>query len=151
MNIYLYFLYLILTALILALWEIQIEGKHGWASRLPTKRFNNDLVKSISGGRPITGYHLMMLLTILVLIHLPVFFTDWSWYNEAKIIGFFILMLTIEDFLWFVFNPDWGISEFKKSRKLWWHPGWLLGLPIFYWFTIPIGILVILWGFAIIG
>ncbi|MFH0952426.1 MAG: hypothetical protein V1838_04545 [Patescibacteria group bacterium] len=151
MTIILFFLYIILTAVFLALWEIQIEGSNGWAAKLPTWQKKNNFTKVILGGRPLTGYHLLLVFTILTLIHLSVFFTKWSWHTEAMIIGFFLVMITLEDFLWFVLNPAWGLSKFKRSDELWWHPSWFIGLPTFYWFTLTIGILAILWGFAIIG
>jgi hypothetical protein len=124
----------------------------GWlGANLPAWRKNNSFTKIFLGGRPLTGYHLSMVLTLIALLHLPVFFAEWSWQLEARVVGFFITFLTLEDWLWFVINPAWGLRNFKKSERLWWHPSWFLGLPTYYWITFPLGILVILWGFGIIG
>jgi len=130
-------------AFVIALWEIQIEGVDGWAAKLPTRRWQNTWTKIFFGGRPLTGYHLGLTTTLLLLIHFPAMFTAWSWRVEAAVIGFYLVMITLEDFLWFVFNPAWGIRKFKKSPQLWWHPRWFLGLPDFYWFAIPLGVLLV--------
>lgn len=146
MELALFIFAIAIVATLIALWEIQIEGPAGWAANLPTRRWNGPAVRRFTGGRPLTRYHLMLCLTLLVLVHLPILFSSWSWREEAKVIGFFIVMLTLEDFLWFVLNPAWGIRKFKKSPELWWHPRWFLGLPDYYWLTIPLGIIALLWG-----
>lgn len=151
MDLVFFFIALLVIACLIAFLEIQIEGPHGWAAELPTWRIQTATTNKIIGGRPLTGYHLFLILTVLAFIHLPLFFVDWSWEIEAQLFGFFIVLMTVEDFLWFVFNPAWGINNFKKSERLWWHPHWVLGLPSFYWISLPLGILAIIWGFGIIG
>ncbi len=134
---------------ILALWEIQIEGEDGWAARTATWRIEKGWVLKFTGGRPLTGYHLFMTLFMLGIIHLPLFFTPWSWRLEFLLIGFYIGMVLIEDFFWFVFNPHYGIKSFRKG-KIWWHKTWWGPVPSFYWILLSIIIVLIYFGRAAI-
>ncbi len=136
---------LVCTATAHALMEIHIEGKDGWAAKLPTKKFDGWLIQKILGA-PLTGYHLTMTATVLALAHLPILFVQpWSWTYEALVIGFCILHFTLEDFLWFVFNPHFGLRKFRP-QYIWWHSRWFLGLPLGYWLAVPIGILFVTLG-----
>ncbi len=120
--------------------EIQIEGTSGWAKNLPTWRIENHwLLKVFFGGRAMTGYHAWVISFIFLLFHIPVAFTDqWSFAFEGRVLGGFILFWIIEDFLWFVLNPGFGIKKFKKEF-IPWHPNWVMLAPIEYWFFCPIG------------
>lgn len=44
-------------ALILAWWEIQIEGKDGWAAKSPGWKIDKGWLMRLTGGLPVTGYH----------------------------------------------------------------------------------------------
>jgi hypothetical protein len=135
---------------ILALWEIQIEGKDGWAANSPGWRIEKGWVVKIMGGRPLTGYHLFMTLFIIGIVHLPLFFVPWNWRLECLLLGFYVGMVLLEDFLWFVLNPYYGIKSFRKG-KIWWHKRWWGPVPDFYWaFIIIIGFLVYFGRAAII-
>ena len=70
--------FMVFLAVILALWEIQIEGKDGWAANLPCWRLEKGWVVRLTGGTPITGYHVYMIVFMLAIIHLPLFFVNWS-------------------------------------------------------------------------
>ncbi len=140
---------MIFMSAILALWEIQIEGEDGWAARTATWRIEKGWVLKFTGGRPLTGYHLFMTLFMLGIIHLPLFFTPWSWRLEFLLIGFYIGMVLIEDFFWFVFNPHYGIKSFRKG-KIWWHKTWWGPVPSFYWILLAIIIVLIYFGRAAI-
>jgi hypothetical protein len=63
--------FMVFLAFILALWEVQIEGKDGWAARLPTWRLENAWVLKVTGGRPLTGYHVFMIVFMISMVHLP--------------------------------------------------------------------------------
>jgi hypothetical protein len=136
--------FMVLLSILLALWEIQIEGKDGWAANLPAWRIKNGLIVKIFGGCPITGYHVFMTLFMIAMIHLPLFFTPWSWRLESLLIGFYLGMLLLEDFLWFAFNPHYGLKNFHRG-KIWWHKNWLGPVPLLYWIMlIPIVLLIYL-------
>ena len=142
MKLIIYLLYLILGAFILALLEIQIEGKWGWAKKLPTFKLKRKV-----GPKPITGYHIYFLSFTFLLIHFPYFFTGWNLKNELLIIGSWIFIWSLEDFLWFVINPHFSLKKFnKENNKLWWHQSWFLGLPSFYWLVFPVSTILIALG-----
>jgi hypothetical protein len=140
-----FLVFMVFMAFLLALWEIQIEGKEGWAAKLPCWRVEKGWFVRITGGRPITGYHVFMILFLLAMVHLPLFFVPWSWRLEGLLIGFYLGMALLEDFLWFVLNPYYGIKSFRRG-KIWWHKGWWGPLPDFYWILVVITALLIYLG-----
>src|SRR6476469_4487627 len=93
--------YFFFIALILAHLEIQIEGPHGWAEKLPTWRWDGPGVRRWFG-KPVTGYHLCLVM--------------------------FILLTVTWDFLWFACNRHFGVGKFRKGQ-VWWFPAWALGVP----------------------
>ena len=137
--------FMVFMALILALWEIQIEGKEGWAAKLPGWRIKKGWLVRLMGGRPITGYHLFMISFTIAIVHLLLFFVPWSWQLESLIIGFYAGMMLLEDFLWFVLNPHYGIKSFRRG-KIWWHDKWWGPVPSFYWVLIVIVVVLFYFG-----
>jgi hypothetical protein len=124
--------------------EIQIEGPAGWASSLPTWRIENHWLLDIFwGGRPMTGYHAWVFGFMFLVFHLGVFINlNWSLRTEARIIAALMLFWIIEDFLWFVLNPAFGIDNFSRN-KIPWHKQWFLNMPVDYWiFTIVSALLM---------
>jgi len=58
----------------------------------------------------------------------------------GALIGFLILFFLIEDFLWFVLNPSFGLKRFR-AQHIWWHaPTWWWIMPRDYWVFGVIGI-----------
>jgi len=104
-----FLVYILALAVILALWEIQIEGKNGWAEKLPCWRIEKGWIVRVMGGRPFTGYH---------------------WRLESLLLGSLIGIMVVEDFLWFIFNPHYGLKKFKKG-EIWWHKNWWGPVPDF--------------------
>jgi hypothetical protein len=144
-----YLVFMVFMALILALWEIQIEGKDGWAANSPGWRIEKGWLVRITGGRPITGYHFYMIIFMISLVHLPLFFVTWGWRLECLLIGFYLGMVLVEDFLWFVLNPYYGIKSFRKG-KIWWHKTWWGPVPSLYWILLVIVIVLVYFGRAAI-
>ena len=137
-----FFTGLLLASVFLALCEIQLEGRHGWAGNLPTWKIDNRWTRLLYSKRPLTGYHLFLQLSVFVLVHMPytLGFVVPSLANESRILGFMILLWLLEDFLWFVLNPAFGIRKFK-AEYIWWHkPTWTWVMPRDYWVFGPIGI-----------
>jgi hypothetical protein len=128
--------YLFLLSLLFAFVEIELEGKYGWAERQPTWYRASGFVRSLLAGRkPLTGYHLFMNLFLIAVFHLP-FFAGMAWSPAAELLllAFAMIFFLVEDFLWFVFNPAYGVRNFRKE-KVWWHATsvWVLGLfPLDY-------------------
>ena len=137
--------FMVFMAFLLALWEIQIEGKEGWAAKLPGWRIKKGWLVRLMGGRPITGYHLFMISFTIAIVHLLLFFVPWSWQLESLIIGFYAGMMLLEDFLWFVLNPHYGIKSFRRG-KIWWHDKWWGPVPSFYWVLIVIVVVLFYFG-----
>ena len=140
-----YLVFMVFMAVILALWEIQIEGKDGWAAKLPAWRIGKGWVLRFTGGRPLTGYHVFMTVFIISIVHLPLFFAPWTWRLECLLLGFYVGMVLLEDFFWFVLNPAYGIRNFRKG-KIPWHRGWWGPLPGFYWVLLAVIIVLMYLG-----
>lgn len=132
--------YTVIMALIYALLEIQVEGKNGWCRNLPTFRINV-FFKKFLGGKPLTGYHIYMLLTFLIVFH-AMMHEHLSWRNEANTIGLMSLFFLLEDVFWFIFNPHYTLKRFLE-KDIRWHKRWLWGLPVTYW----MGIIICAWAF----
>ena len=105
-------LFVLAAAFAFARVEIEIEGPHGWAESLPTWRIRNRWTKIFYGNRPLTGYHFWLQVFVFVLMHaaFALNLSPWSWPAELRVIGFIIVFFIVEDFLWFVFNPAYGIE-----------------------------------------
>jgi len=135
-----FLIFIFVAAIILAILEIQIEGPCGWAKNLPTWRSNPKKLSSrilcfLLNKKELTGYHLSLWALTLFFFHLPLFWgIKWSISVETTIVGGFLLFLMVEDFLWFVFNPAFGISKFK-SKNIPWHKNWWGPFPRGYYLT----------------
>ncbi len=135
------------AAFIWAKLEIAIEGKSGWAKSLPTWRIEKHILLDIFlGGRPLTGYHLWAFLFVFCVFHYPaVWVAHWTWRAEAFAIGSMLLFWVVEDFLWFMINPDFGWKRYRR-QDIEWHPRWFLGLPADHWGLILASALLIAWS-----
>jgi len=144
-------LMLVSTATAFALLEIQIEGRSGWARRLPTWRVENRWTRLLMGARPLTGYHLYVHVFVLLLLHLPyaLSLVTPTWAAEMRILAFLILFWILEDFLWFVFNPAFGIRKFTPRHATWHAPSWWLIMPKEYWIFTPVAVLLYVASWAL--
>jgi hypothetical protein len=118
--------YFFVIALVLAHLEIQIEGPHGWAEKLPTWRWDGPAIRRWFG-KPVTGYHLCLVTCILLFLHVPQFYGG-SWEREADLLAMFFFLAVTWDFLWFACNRHFGVARFRKGQ-VWWFPAWVLGVP----------------------
>ena len=148
MEYLLFALFVIAAAFTFARVEIEIEGPHGWAENLPTWRISNRWTKLLYGSRPLTGYHLWMQLFVVLMAQLPFALSAWhlTWGRELQVVGFIMLFFIIEDFLWFVLNPAYGLRRFRREN-IWWHaPTWWWIMPRCYWIFTAIGLAAFLLG-----
>src|SRR3989440_12286548 len=114
MEHFLFFAAIAVLAFAFAKVEIEIEGGNGWAAKLPTWRIQNRLTDLLYGGRPLTGYHLYIQLFVLAFAHLGFALgAPFSLRAELILASFVIWFWILEDFLWFVLNPPFGISKFR--------------------------------------
>jgi hypothetical protein len=151
-NHLIFFIFLLLSAGFYSNIEIQIEGNQGWAAGLPTWRIENRLTKFLLGSKPLTGYHLFFLLFIITIAHLPygLQIAPFSLQNELRILSFIILFFIVEDFLWFVMNPAFGINKFK-AENVWWHDRhWWWIMPREYWIFGPVGLALYILSYTFI-
>lgn len=127
-----------------ALLEIQIEGPAGWAENLPTWSARPRWLRPFLGGRAVTGYHLYAHLLVIVLAHLPfgLGLLPFSASAEARILAFIVLFWVLEDFLWFVMNPAFGMNRFRRSEIPWHAGAWWGFMPRDYWIFIPVGVVL---------
>ena len=139
-----FLIYLVVMAIVLAFWEVQIEGENGWAANLPCWRKKTGWIVRLSGGRPLTGYHIGMVTFLLLVIHFPFLFVTWTLGKEIFVIGFLLALFLFEDFCWFAINPHYGLRKFKRG-EIWWHKNWLGPIPDLYWWLMPLaGVLIYL-------
>jgi len=131
-----YFLVGTVGSVLIALLEIQIEGVGGWAKNLPTWRINLNIPFF---KKQLTGYHTYFWLLTFHLTHLIFMFTEWTAKKELLLVSFYFYMWLIEDFLWFVFNPKYGIKKFNKKHVPW-HKDWFMFVPVDYYLGL------IIWG-----
>ena len=135
----LFFAFILITSFLLALAEIQIEGKFGWAKKLPTWR------KKISIGKfkfEITGYHLFFFGGLFAMLQFRFVFQPFTIKDELLTISAYLFMVIVEDFLWFLLNPNYGLRKYNK-KFVYWYQTWFLGFPIIYFFFIPLAILLL--------
>jgi len=133
--------YFYIIAFFLAILEIQIEGEHGWAEKLPAWRpkegsFLDRVFKRITGQKELTGYHTALMIFLLLFMHWPFVF-NWQWdiVSELEILAIFALFTAVWDFLWFILNPNLSLRKFNRDR-VWWHKKWWLGLPVDYYVSV---------------
>jgi hypothetical protein len=142
-------IYLFVLAIVLAILEIQIEGKHGWAMNLPTWRPSKDswfilaYTKFMSDREP-TGYHMSMFTFVLLILHLPYAFGQTlSFSNWLMTMSLFFMFVVLWDFLWFVLNPHHPLKKFTKQH-IWWHKKWWAGAPLDYYLSILLSFAILL-------
>lgn len=121
-----------LFAVVIACIEIESEGKHGWAEKMPTwyrtSGFWAALYGRLMGGKPLTGYHSFMFFFPMLLFHAHFFMgVSWSGAGELKAWAMYFAWCPLWDYDWFVLNPHYK-GKFTK-RHVWWHAGspWIFG------------------------
>jgi hypothetical protein len=141
-------LWVFLLGFFFAKTEIQIEGASGWAASLPTWRIEKHLLLDIFwGGRAMTGYHAWVFSFMFLVFHLPQILPGtFSWRIEARCVAALMLFWIVEDFLWFVLNPAFGLERFSQANVPW-HKHWLLGVPTDYLTYMLLGGLLLAWSF----
>jgi hypothetical protein len=140
-------LFLFGYALLFAAVEIEIEGQHGWAERLPTwfrvTTRSARLYGLFMRGKPLTGYHAVMFVLPLWSFHIGfVSGVPWSWAAEAATLSAYMAWVVTWDLLWFILNPRFGWSRFRKG-EVWWHGRtWIGRFPIDYWASMVISLVL---------
>ena len=148
MRAFLTVAWVVLLGLFFAQVEIQIEGAAGWAANLPTWRIEKHWLLDIFwGGRAMTGYHAWVFPFVALFFHFPFFFSQcWTLKLEARALGCIMVFWIVEDFLWFVFNPAYGLARFNPADVPW-HKHWLLFAPTDYWISLAAAALLLAWSY----
>lgn len=148
--------YVFFFATIIALLEIQIEGENGWAKNLPCWRTNPEWIITkiyswFQSGKPVTGYHLALNTLEVSIFHFPFFAgTNWSLIKELQILSCICLFWVYQDFLWFLWNPHYGLKRFKP-QNIWWHKKWKGPIPTDYLYGVSFSLIFALLGVALKG
>ena len=143
-----FWLYILVFWIFLAMLEIEIEGEYGWAKNLPTWRKINKNAP-LSFLRNMTGYHAVLVLMILCLNHIVFigFFGFIGFSDELYILAFQLFLMIYWDFLWFVLNPHFTIKKFRKEHVLWYTDSeWIMWFPIDYWYALGGSLVLATWG-----
>lgn len=153
----LYAVYLFLFATALALLEIQIDGKNGWAANVPCWRPEPGSkaarwYSKVMGGKPLTGYHIAMFSFVLVILHQPFFVgVRWTMVRELEVLSIYFLIAVCWDFLWFVWNPHYGLKKFNGAN-VWWFRNWVgRRIPVDYFWAYGLSLLFAVAGEAVSG
>jgi uncharacterized membrane protein len=135
-----------LFAISLAILEIHIEGKDGWAKNIPTW-YRKTGIGKIFGifmhKKPMTGYHVTLMFFLFLIFHAHYFQgCEWNIQKEFSTLGLLLTIFVVWDYLWFVFNPYFGYKNFRKE-KIWWHATskWFLGFPSDFYSNIFIALI----------
>jgi hypothetical protein len=118
--------------------EIEIEGGHGWAERLPTWYYKRGRLGKVfgwvMGQRPLTGYHVFAFTIPMLLLHLPfVAGVDWTLEGELLAVGTYFALAVFWDYLWFVLNPAYTVQRFKRGNVWWFEVPWIWRFPLDYY------------------
>lgn len=131
-------IYWFLVALSIAIFEIELEGKYGWAEKSATwsRRYEIPKVfRMFSGTRVLTGYHLFLNIFLLLFMHSTFFINqEFSITAELTLLATYLTWTLFWDFLWFIMNPYYGWKMFSP-KAVWWfgEEKWILNkLPLKY-------------------
>lgn len=86
------------------------------------------------GGRPLTGYHSFIFFLPILVFHYPfVSGLEWSLSEELMVFSMYFSWTPLWDYLWFIYNPAYGIENFHP-KKIWWHSKtkWIIVFPVDY-------------------
>jgi len=88
---------------LLAVIEVQIEGKNGWVANLPAWRPKTGSRLQIWWlklfKKDLTGYHLSLMPFLLLSFHLPfIWGVPWSWLAELEVLAFLVFFAVFWDF-----------------------------------------------------
>ncbi|MBI4159793.1 hypothetical protein HY504_01370 [Candidatus Wolfebacteria bacterium] len=143
--------YAFILALILALLEIQIEGRDGWAKNLPAWRPKPQSkiarwYRAAMSGKELTGYHSILFAFVLLIFFFPYAYGfPFVAAHIIKTVSLFFLFIVLWDFLWFVLNPHYPLKKFTKEH-VWWHKEWCAGLPVDYYYGVSLSFTLALVG-----
>lgn len=131
MNVFFKAVFYFFLALVFALFEVELEGKYGWAEKSQTWRVSPGRfplwLRSIFP-KPLTGYHIFIFLAAVLVAHMSFFSgVAWSWQAEFQALSLYFAWTPLWDYLWFVFNPQFGIKRLGPNAVWWYKDSWWVG------------------------
>lgn len=95
--------------------EAYQEGPQGW--KLNPKWFRLRLTKKYF----LTAYHVVMFLFLfpVFIFVLPLYLVGWSMHLFAVLLFSYLVGIVVEDFLWFVVNPEFAFSKWNPFHTSW--------------------------------
>lgn len=129
--------FLLVLATLFGCFEIEAEGKNGWAERFPTWYRVNGPAKIYVKitHKPLTGYHAaLFFVPIMIFIYPMIAAGHVTGAGVFAALATYYAWVVIWDYSWFVLNPHYGIHYFRPEA-VWWfgHEPWLFGrIPTSY-------------------
>lgn len=141
MNYITIYLYIMIIFVAIAFWEAYVERGQGWARSAGGWRINLWV-------RELTAYHFWAWLVMIpMFLMLPLVIFGWNTSIFWLLVSACIMGTVLEDFLWFVVNPDFPFKDFNPKKVTWYK--WLklgkLAIPDFYIPYIVIAILILVY------
>ena len=130
-NIIRHGIFIAIYAILYSMLEIEIEGNAGWAKNLPTVA---------SGIGPLTMYHLLMNIIVILTISYSLYSKT---YSNWIVLYFIIAWFLIEDFMWFCLSPFYTLKKYSQENIAW-HgkQPWILNSPLHNWIGISVMFLI---------
>lgn len=143
MELFLIFIIIQFSMVAFAYTEAVLEGKDAWARNRKVWRFK------IGGRYDYTSYHLVAyyLLFPLLIIALPLVISGFNWSLFWFLLGAYLIGTIIQDFFWFIFNPEWSLKQWNPNDVDWylWIAIGKFHVPVSYAVKFCIAILIFLY------
>lgn len=128
--------FLFALAVLFGIFEIEAEGKFGWAERFPTWYRTSGWAKvyTFFTNKPLTGYHAALFFVPVLIMMWPMVATStMSWHGVVRALSYYFAWVIVWDFSWFVLNPAYGVHRFKR-HNIWWlsKEAWIGPVPSSY-------------------
>lgn len=132
-------IYIMLIFISIAFWEAYVEGRYGWAVRSYGRKVK-------FGKRVLTAYHFWAwIIMIPMFLILPLIIYGFNLKIFGILLASYFLGAVVEDFAWFIVNPEVKIKEFNP-RFAKWHNWWnIFGFKIPDFYIIYPIIALIIW------
>lgn len=131
-------IFLFVMATLLAIVEIEAEGKYGWGEKFPTwYRVTSPAARlwALFNSKPLTGYHWPLTLFTIGLFFAPMMDgQEVTLSVTLRALSLYFAWVIVWDFSWFMLNPHYGLRKFRRD-KVWWFAKepWLFGrIPMGY-------------------
>ncbi len=136
MNTILIFIWVILAFISMSFLERSIEGPNAWGKKAYGWKYK------ISKRLSLTEYHFWFWILLILLFTLPLII-NYSTRLLGILISAFSIGFIIEDFVYFIVNPYFGLKKFNKKDANWYH--WIgsknIQIPAYYLIGIIVAIL----------